>query len=190
MFRFSKFVAVLAIAAAGAATAGAQAVTSPSKPYSLGIAGGAAIPTGSLSNANGVNGLNANTGYDVMGSLGVAAPHYPVSFRGDVAYNNFGLKNTPSNYHVWSVTGNAVYSLPAQAAARPYLIGGLGAYRPNSSTGNVTVSGDTKLGFNVGGGIIVPLSGFNAFIESRYNQYAAGNGRSMSFVPVTFGVMF
>ncbi|MGI8548797.1 MAG: outer membrane beta-barrel protein [Gemmatimonadaceae bacterium] len=190
MFRLSKFAAAFAIAAASAATAGAQALTTSAKPYSLGIAGGAAIPTGNLSSTNGLNGLGANTGYNVTGSLGIASPRYPISLRGDVAYNNFGLKNSAAKYHVWSGTANAVYSLPAQAVARPYLIGGLGAYRPNSTAGNVKVSGNTKLGFDVGGGIIVPLYGLNAFIESRYNQYAVGNGRSMNFVHVTFGVMF
>ena len=44
-------------------------------------------------------------------------------------------------------------------------------------------------GWNVGGGITMPLSGFDTFIEARYNQ-VQGNPGSLKFVPVTFGVMF
>lgn len=42
---------------------------------------------------------------------------------------------------------------------------------------------------NVGGGIAMPLSGFETFIEARYNQVQVSGG-SLKFVPITFGVMF
>ena len=35
----------------------------------------------------------------------------------------------------------------------------------------------------------MPLSGFDTFIEARYNQVQGDNG-SAKFVPITFGVMF
>jgi hypothetical protein len=44
-------------------------------------------------------------------------------------------------------------------------------------------------GWNAGAGIKLPLSGFQAFIEARYNRISASGG-SMEFVPVTFGIMF
>jgi len=34
------------------------------------------------------------------------------------------------------------------------------------------------------------LSGFNAFVEARYNHFNNDGGGSTSFVPITFGVMF
>jgi hypothetical protein len=48
---------------------------------------------------------------------------------------------------------------------------------------------DNHFCWNAGGGISMPLSGFNTFIEARYNQVQGDNG-SLKFVPITFGVMF
>jgi len=36
----------------------------------------------------------------------------------------------------------------------------------------------------------MPLSGFDTFIEARYNQVQISNSPSLKFVPITFGVMF
>jgi hypothetical protein len=35
----------------------------------------------------------------------------------------------------------------------------------------------------------MPLSGFDTFLEARYNQVQFDNG-SAKFIPITFGVMF
>ncbi|MGH9422739.1 MAG: hypothetical protein ACRD3J_22390, partial [Thermoanaerobaculia bacterium] len=51
-------------------------------------------------------------------------------------------------------------------------------------------SGSTNhFGWNLGGGISMPLSGFDTFIEARYNQ-VQGDGGSLKYIPITFGVMF
>ena len=62
---------------------------------------------------------------------------------------------------------------------------------PATRSGGTTVSANssTQFGFDVGGGITIPLSGFNTFIEARYNHFN-DNGGSTSFVPITFGIMF
>ncbi len=187
MLSLTKFAAVAAIAVSSAAVAGAQGVTSATKPFSLGISGGASIPTGDLGNY-------ANTGYNVGGHIALGTPTLPISFRGDVNYDNFGAKNsTNSNFHVLSYTANAVYEVPTMTGIRPYVIGGVGGFTPASSLTNggttYTSSGSTQFGFDVGGGLTIPLSGFNAFVEARYNHYN-DNGGSTSFVPITFGVMF
>lgn len=175
MSGLSKLVAIAAIAVSSTAVAGAQGVTSATKPFSLGISGGASIPTGDLSQF-------ANTGYNVGGHVALGTPALPISFRGDVNYDNFGAKGTgSSNAHIWSYTANAVYEVPTMTGIRPYVIGGIGGFTPG-------VSG-TKFGFDVGGGLTIPLSGFNAFVEARYNRFNDGGG-STSFVPITFGVMF
>ena len=71
MIRFSKFVGTAATIAALAATvagvAGAQGVTSMTKPFSIGVSGGASIPTGDLSNA-------VSTGYNVNGHITYDVP--------------------------------------------------------------------------------------------------------------------
>jgi len=188
MLGLSKFVAIAAIAVSSAAAAGAQGVTSATKPFSLGISGGASIPTGDLAQYT-------NTGYNVGGHVGLGTPVLPISFRGDVNYDNFGAKGSGnSNYHVWSYTANAVYEVPTMTGIRPYVIGGVGGFTPGASytSGNTTVSASsgTKFGFDVGGGLTIPLSGFNAFVEARYNHFNNDGGGSTSFVPITFGIMF
>jgi opacity protein-like surface antigen len=72
----------------------------------------------------------------------------------------------------------------------PYAIGGAGLYRPNSDfAGGGSTQSENHFGWNVGGGVKIPLSGFKTFIEARYNRVNI-NGGSLSFVPLTFGVMF
>jgi opacity protein-like surface antigen len=178
--RFTKVLAVAAMAVTTAAVAGAQGVSAV-KPVSIGVSGGASIPTGDLSNG-------VNTGWTLNGHLGLAAPTLPVSFRGDVGYNNWGAKGGGSA-HMWNLTGNAVFTIPNPTGVSPYIIGGIGAYKPGFSYQGVTTNSDWNFGFNAGAGVNLPLSGFNTFIEAKYVQVNT-SGTSSKFVPITFGVMF
>ncbi len=79
---------------------------------------------------------------------------------------------------------------------RPYLIGGAGIYNERLSATatdqNGTSSGsasESKFGFNLGGGVTIPLSGFDTFIEARYHRVTGQDGTT-AFVPITVGVMF
>ncbi|MDQ2888944.1 MAG: porin family protein [Gemmatimonadota bacterium] len=187
MSRLSKLATIAFIAATTATVAGAQGVTSATKPFSLGISGGASIPTGDVANYT-------STGYNIGGHIALGTPALPISFRGDVNYDNFGLKGGNSgNANVWSYTANAVYEIQTMTGIRPYAIGGIGGFKPGASYTNggttLSASGGTHFGYDVGGGIAIPLSGFNAFIEARYNHFTI-NGGTASFVPITFGVMF
>jgi len=187
MLSFSKFAAIATIAVSTATVAGAQSVISATKPISFGISGGASVPTGDLSG-------NVNTGYNVGGHIGLGLPSLPISFRGDVNYDEFGAKGANnSNAHVWSYIANAVYEVPTMSGIRPYVIGGIGGFTPavsySDGQSTYTASGGTKFGFDLGGGLTIPLAGFNAFVEARYNRFS-DNGGSTSFVPITFGVMF
>lgn len=163
-------------------TAHAQLVTAPNKPFSFGAALGASIPVSDLSDA-------VNTGFNATGILGLHTPSLPMDFRIDLAYNEFGFKQASGNYHNLSVTGNAVFTFQTAnpSSIRPYLIGGVGLY--NSSTSASGSSSSNDFGFNVGGGITIPLSGFNAFVEARYNRIATSDV-STQFIPITVGVMF
>ena len=187
MSGISRFVAIAAIALSSAAVAGAQGVTSETKPISLGFSGGASIPTGDLSSYT-------NTGYNVGGHIALGMAGLPIGLRGDVNYDNFGAKGSGnSNVHIWSYTANAVYEVPAMTGIRPYIIGGVGGFTPGASYSNggttVTASGGTSFGFDVGGGLTIPLSGFIACVDARYNHFN-DNGGTTSFVPITFGIMF
>jgi opacity protein-like surface antigen len=188
MSGLSRFIAVAAIAASSATLAGAQGVLSATKPFSLGISGGASIPTGDLSDG-------VNTGYNLGGHVALGVAALPISFRGDVNYDSFGAKGSDNgDAHVWSYTVNAVYDIPTMTGVSPYLIGGVGGFKPgySNSVGGTTYSAstDTNFGFDLGAGLTIPLSGFNAFVEARYNHFNTDGDGSASFVPITFGVMF
>jgi hypothetical protein len=174
---------LIVVALAGVALASlpcdgsAQTVT---KPVQFGIAAGAATPTSNLSNV-------ANTGYNGTVALGFNSASFPLGLRIDAAHNHFGLKSG-GDVHVSSLTGNAVYKIP-RATLSPYAIAGAGWYLAEVGPGlGFGFGSHNHFGWNVGGGISMPLRGFDAFIEARYNQVQVAG--SLRFVPITFGVMF
>lgn len=174
----------LAAAALGASAAQAQL---PANPFSLGISGGAAIPTGDAGDA-------FETGFSVDGIIGIRAPLLPVSFRGEVGYTRFGVKNIDDvNLRMISGVANAVYTFSAGpvAVVRPYLIGGIGAYNLKATGDNVPDDSDneTKVGLNGGVGIEIPLSGITGFGEIRYTSVFT-EGTNTNFVPIRFGIRF
>lgn len=166
-------------------TARAQ-VSTVVKPFQFGIAAGAALPVSTLSDGT-------NTGYNITGTVGFNPALIPLGIRVDAAYNSFGIKSNGAgitgNFNVTSVTGNLVYSVPSTGVS-PYLIGGAGLYHGSSDTNIAGLNGTgNKFGWNIGGGIKMPLSGFDTFLEARYNQIQ-GNGGTLKYIPITFGLLF
>ena len=150
------------------------------RPIQIGVAAGAGIPVSDLGNS-------FNTGFNITGTIGINPAGLPVGFRADVAYNQFGSKGATSvKAKFASVSGNVVVPMAA-VGIKPYAIGGIGFYHVSSSVTGSTASND--IGFNVGAGINIPLTGFATFVEARYNRVSESGG-SASFVPITFGVMF
>ena len=160
-------------------------VSTVAKPVQFGIAAGAVLPVSDLSD-------NFNTGFNVTGTVGFSPALIPLGIRVDAAYNSMGGKETlggNTKLNFTSVTGNLVYKVPSTAVS-PYLIGGAGWYHAaiDSDGGNTT---ENHFGWNIGGGISMPLSGFDTFLEARYNQVQFGeNQPSAKFIPITFGIMF
>ena len=174
---------LFAIALVGMAlvSAEARAQVLSAKPVQIGVAAGAALPTSDLSNG-------ANTGFNVTGTVGLNSKMIPLGIRIDGAYNRFGLKSPlTGNVAYTSVSGNLVYKIPA-ATVSPYAIGGAGWCHTSADTGFGSGT-DNNFCWNVGGGISMPLSGFDTFIEARYTQIQT-SGTSTKFVPITFGVLF
>jgi hypothetical protein len=159
--------------------AGAQ--LSAAKPVQIGAAGGASLPTSDLSDG-------ANTGFNVTGTVGLNPKLIPLGIRIDGAYNRFGLKGVSGNIAFTSVSGNLVYKFVSPTVS-PYAIGGAGWCHSSASVTGFGNGSDNNFCWNAGGGISMPLSGFDTFIEARYNQ-VQGNGGSLKFIPITFGVMF
>jgi opacity protein-like surface antigen len=170
--------AVAAVFALGAASANAGAQFS-SNPFQIGGAAGIAFPSGDLSDA-------ANIGYNVTLAVGYKPMLTPIGVRVEAAYNEFGAEGGFEKLNVPAFTGNLVYALPGVSFS-PYIIGGAGLYTPN-----IALDGgrENKFGFNVGGGIKIPLSSsFETFVEARYHKVSVDNG-NFSFIPVTVGIMW
>jgi hypothetical protein len=152
------------------------------KPIQLGIAGGAAQPMSDFS-------TDAKMGYNGTVALAINVPLIPVGLRIDGAYNQFGEKTVVANTkHVISATGNLVWRLPSVVIS-PYLIGGAGLYMNTTTPSTTAANTDKHFGWNAGAGLNLPLAVFHAFVEARYNRVTLDTG-TMSFVPVTFGIMF
>ena len=171
----SSVAAVIAMTAA-TATASAQA---SSNPFQIGGAAGIAFPTGDLGNT-------VNTGYNVTVAVGYKPMYTPIGVRVEAAYNEFGGQQGFGNINIPAFTGNLVFALPGVSFS-PYIIGGAGLYRPNI---NVNGGAENDFGFNVGGGIKIPLSSsFETFVEARYNRVSVTGG-NLNFIPVTVGIMW
>ena len=175
---------LIAVALMGIALApfAAQAQLAAAKPVQFGVSGGASIPTSDLGDIS-------NTGWNASGHVAFNPAMIPVGIRVDGGYSSFGFKQgVDGNVHFGNVTGNLVYKIPATAVS-PYLLGGAGWYRIGASVPGFFSGSDNKFGWNVGGGLNLPLSGFDSFIEAKYTQIQT-EGSSVKYIPITFGVMF
>ena len=170
-----------AVVATAAATPKVGAQIS-SNPFQIGASAGIAFPTSDLSDI-------ANTGYNVTLAVGYKPMFTPIGVRVEAAYNQFGLKGFDGNVNIPAFTGNLVYSVPGVSFS-PYVIGGAGLYRTNVDVAGGGSTGENRFGFNIGGGIKIPLStSFETFAEARYSRVTVPNG-SLSFIPVTVGIMW
>jgi opacity protein-like surface antigen len=159
-----------------ASSAGAQF---SSNPFQIGGAAGIAFPSGDLSD-------NWNTGYNVTLAVGYKPMLTPIGVRVEAAYNEFGGEGGIESINIPAFTGNLVYGLPGISFS-PYIIGGAGLYTPNIDVGG---GRENRFGFNVGGGIKIPLSSsFETFAEARYHRVSVENG-NLSFIPITVGIMW
>lgn len=177
----TTLLSTLAVAGIVAAVPVAQAQSY--NPFQIGASGGIAFPTGDLGNAT-------NTGYNIAVSVGYKPQLMPLAVRGEAAYNQFGFQGGGGNINIPSFTGNLEYELPLGMSFTPYAIGGVGLYRPSADLGGGNTGTENDFGWNIGGGVKIPLStSFETFIEARYNSVNS-NGATFSFIPVTVGVMF
>ena len=180
-FIISTLVTAVAMAAASpsAQAQRSQRAQSTWNPWQIGAAAGIAFPTGDLGNV-------ANTGYNIALAVGYQQRNTPFGLRGEAAYSEFGNQGPGRNFTIPAFIGNVVYAFQGVSYS-PYVIGGIGLYRPNSGPGG---DAENRLGFNVGGGIKLPFSNnFETFVEARYHHVSINNG-SRSFIPITIGVMF
>jgi opacity protein-like surface antigen len=178
----NRFTIPTLIAAVSIAATAPGANAQSSNPFQIGGAAGIAFPTSDLGNVT-------NTGYNVTLAVGYSPAASPIGLRFEAAYNEFGFQGGGGNISIPAFTANAVLALPSSGFT-PYAIGGGGLYRPGASNAFGNTSAENHFGFNVGGGVKLPLSSsFETFVEARYNRVSM-NGGSLSFIPVTVGIMW
>jgi opacity protein-like surface antigen len=156
-------------------------------PFQIGASGGIAFPVSDLGNVT-------NMGYNIAVAVGLKSQYSPIGVRVEAAYNQFGFQDNVvganGSLNIPAFTGNLVLGLPVGMLS-PYAIGGVGLYRPSASINGGTSDAENDFGFNVGGGIKIPLStSFETFVEARYHRANLRGGGNYSFVPLTVGVMF
>jgi opacity protein-like surface antigen len=144
------------------------------------LAGGIALPTGSYGDFN-------ESGFSLIGGLGLAMPGTPLRFRGEASYSQFNHKSPFNNSsRAGGFTGNAVYdfAMGPGAPVTPYAIGGIGFYGTRNFDNQDNV---WNVGWNLGGGLRFPLTGFSVYVEARYHSVSSAD---VSFAPIVFGVSF
>jgi opacity protein-like surface antigen len=157
---------------------------------SLGLGGGVTVPTGSF--ADGVG-----TGWNGMVVARIKPAMSPMGLQLDGFYNRFGLDGVDGNSRIMGATANAVFAFPSAAAARPYLLGGVGLYNGKASIdGGPEGESTTKFGLNAGAGFDFAFGG-NArlFAEGRFHAIlkaavdgTTGDETTAYMIPLTVGL--
>jgi hypothetical protein len=183
--RYRTSLASLAFALALAAPAAAQsgptastpAVASPVTTYYplYGVSGGIVVPAGRL-------GDDHAAGYGLEGFVEFAVPSQPYALRAEGAFQRFALKNghTGRDVSLFSIGPTVMYQIQ-QAPTQTYLTGGIAIYNASGE--------GTRPGFNFGGGLGFPLTGFWATAEARMHVMLS-EGKPILTLPLSVGIKF
>jgi hypothetical protein len=157
----------------------APSIVVAQNPIHFNIAAGAAIPTGDLADGTEV-------GYNLTAGLGFRPALSPLGFRIEGKYNSFGVKDCDGcdRGTIKGLDANVIYDfmpVTKTVGVSLYGIGGLGGFRLGDD--------ETHLGWNIGAGLRLPLTGFSGYIEARYHQVNA-NGGNFGYIPIVFGLTF
>jgi opacity protein-like surface antigen len=142
---------------------------------------------GGLSLATGPFGDRNEAGYSLVAGIGMTQRGSPISFRAEGIYNEFNPKSGGDKAKVSGGTANAIYDVSTSSGSfTPYAIGGIG-YFSTKEPRLFGTSSRTNVGWNLGGGLKFPLTGFSAYFEARYHKVA---DVGISVVPIVFGLLF
>lgn len=158
------------------------------------VAAGVALPTGTFSDGN-------DAGYHLGAGVELKSADTPLGIRIEGTYTEFNNSGVGGKSIVDGGSANLVYTLSGAATGRSaatamtlYGIGGVGYYGTREPeffstpfNGEVQTFSQTNVGWNLGGGLRFPLSGFDAYVEARY---VSVNSTDVRFVPITFGLVF
>ena len=84
------------------------------------------------------------------------------------------------------------YPVGSTSRVQPYVLGGIGAYHTTisvTSGGSTASSSETKVAWNLGGGILYRIRGAELFLEARYIHVAAvSDFPKTAFLPIAAGI--
>lgn len=185
-----KSVVVLAALAAVAGVSQAEAQTLPTTPFSIEVRGGAAIPTGDL-------GDGAKTGY-TLGANAQFALNPMFGLYAGYAYNSFGVdEDGADDFDVvdQGFRGGVMVNVPAATLpVAPFVFGGLVYNELEFQVQNASVTSDAQVGFEVGGGVAIPLGPRVSFTPAvsytRWSLDEDGAELDVTAVKVDVGLKF
>jgi len=165
----------------------------------LGVGGGASIPTGNAA----ANGTTVKTGINGQAYALVQLPGF-LALRFNFGYQKFDYQNaltTPSGpTQILSGVGGLQINL-LRGPVRPYITAGVGAFdikglTDTSTTTSANSSTMSKINFGIdaGAGLAVYIGRVSAFAEGRVqNVYTKDGGfmksaKQINVIPVTFGL--
>jgi hypothetical protein len=141
-----------------------------------------------LSLANGNFGDRNDAGYALIVGIGFTQRASPFSIRAEGIYTEYDSKfRDQDKSHAGGITGNVIYDFKTTPSTPVtlYAIGGVGLYSVKEES--VGEDSETGVGWNLGGGLRFPLTGFSAYVEARYHSVSSANA---SFTPIVFGLRF
>jgi hypothetical protein len=180
-------------AAALAAACASIPVSRANAQLTLALGGGGSWPVSNLSDAY-------KMGYNVLASLGVGMPSWPVNLRFDGMFNQMNAQTgVPiGKLQLWTVNADLVYNIVPMhgSGITPYIVGGVGyynnSYHISASGSSIGAGGNThanNFGLNGGLGVRAGAPALAVFIESRFH-YIFTSGNHIEFIPVTAGIVF
>jgi opacity protein-like surface antigen len=164
-----------------------RAPASESMKFSAGL--GVALPQGDF--ADGVS-----TGLHIEGMASKRLSASPAFVRGELGFAHYGEKdNSGTTSNQVAAALDLGYNFVSSSSVKPYVLGGLGAYRTALSSdlgaGNATVNDNkTNLGFNAGVGMRFKMAGHVAYVEGRYVDQGNWDGAKIASLPIAFGLEF
>lgn len=196
---------VIALAAASvsvAASAPLSAQRIAPNQFAIDGAIGFAVPAGDY-------GTGLNTGLDLMAGLEYRPTGTgPVSFRGEIGWDHFGVSGLTASSNVIRFAVDALYDVVIpNSFLQPYAIAGFGIYNVSENIsaecgtdqfGNPVIcssqsGSNTGVGINMGGGLRYLLGrNAQAYFEARYHLAFTGPGElsESPFFPFQFGVRY
>lgn len=173
----------LVVAAVASVTA-AERAEGQANPFSFGVTAGASKAIGDF-------GDGVDLGYHGGALIQWNGPALPFGVRLDGVYHRFSAKeDSDVKLNILAGTVNGIFNFPTAAGSPfvPYLIGGVGIYRLSVSCDDCDdFDSESKAGFNGGGGVTFPMSGFSAFIEARYHHILTDD-EAAKMIPISFGI--